>query len=57
MRKYINGKAHYTPCLLYTSPPDNEKQPDRSEQPPAYDLAEDDEIGMVECTVESIRGL
>ena len=26
-------------------------------QPPAYDLAEDDEIGMVECTVESIRGL
>ena len=38
-------------------PPDNEKQPDRSEQPPAYDLAEDDEIGMVECTVESIRGL
>ena len=35
-------------------PPDNEKQPDRSEQPPAYDLAEDDEIGMVECTVDSI---
>ncbi len=28
-------------------PPDKEKQPDRSEQPPAYDLAEDDEIGMV----------
>ena len=35
-------------------PPVNEKQPDRSEQPPAYDLAEDDEIGMVECTVDSI---
>ena len=35
-------------------PPDKEKQPDRSEQPPAYDLAEDDEIGMVECTVDSI---
>ena len=35
-------------------PPDNEKQPDRSGQPPAYDLAEDDEIGMVECTVDSI---
>ena len=35
-------------------PPDNEKQPDRSEQPPAYNLAEDDEIGMVECTVDSI---
>ena len=35
-------------------PPDNEKHPDRSEQPPAYDLAEDDEIGMVECTVDSI---
>ena len=30
------------------------KQPDRSGQPPAYDLAEDDEIGMVECTVDSI---
>ncbi len=38
-------------------PPDKEKQPDHSEQPPAYNLAEDDEIGMVECTVESIRGL
>ena len=38
-------------------PPVKEKQPDHSEQPPAYDLAEDDEIGMVECTVESIRGL
>ena len=38
-------------------PPDNEKQPDRSGPPPDYDLAEDDEIGMVECTVESIRGL
>ena len=38
-------------------PPDKEKQPDHSEQPPAYDLAEDDEIGMVECTVESICGL
>ena len=37
--------------------PVNEKQPDRSGPPPAYDLAEDDEIGMVECTVESIRGL
>ena len=35
-------------------PPDKEKQPDRSEQPPAYDLAEGDEIGMVACTVESI---
>ena len=35
-------------------PPVNEKQPDRSGQPPAYDLAEDDEIGMVECTVDSI---
>ena len=34
--------------------PGKEKQPDRSEQPPAYDLAEDDEIGMVECTVDSI---
>ena len=40
-----------------SKPPVNEKQPDRSEQPPAYNLAEDDEIGMVECTVESIRGL
>ena len=40
-----------------SKPPVNEKQPDRSGQPPAYDLAEDDEIGMVECTVESIRGL
>ena len=38
-------------------PPVNEKQPDHSGQPPACDLAEDDEIGMVECTVESIRGL
>jgi len=38
-------------------PPVKEKQPDRSGPPPAYDLAEDDEIGMVECTVESIRGL
>ena len=38
-------------------PSGKEKQPDRSEQPPTYDLAEDDEIGMVECTVESIRGL
>ena len=38
-------------------PPVKEKQPDHSEQPPACDLAEDDEIGMVECTVESIRGL
>ena len=38
-------------------PANKEKLPDRSEQPPAYDLAEDDEIGMVECTVESIRGL
>ena len=38
-------------------PPYKEKQPDRSEQPPAYDLAEDDEIGMVECTVDSILGL
>ena len=35
-------------------PPYKEKQPDRSGQPPAYDLAEDDEIGMVECTVDSI---
>ena len=35
-------------------PPEKEKQPDRSEQPPAYDLAEDNEIGMVECTVDSI---
>ena len=35
-------------------PPVKEKQPDRSEQPPVYDLAEDDEIGMVECTVDSI---
>ena len=34
--------------------PVQENQPDRSEQPPAYDLAEDDEIGMVECTVDSI---
>ena len=34
--------------------PDKGKQPDRSGQPPAYDLAEDDEIGMVECTVDSI---
>ena len=40
-----------------SKPPVNEKQLDRSEQPPAYDLAEDDEIGMVECTVESICGL
>jgi len=38
-------------------PPGKGKQPDRSGQPPAYDLAEDDVIGMVECTVESIRGL
>ena len=38
-------------------PPEKEKQSDRSGQPPAYDLAGDDEIGMVECTVESIRGL
>ena len=38
-------------------PPNKGKQPDRSGQPPACDLAEDDEIGMVECTVESIRGL
>ena len=38
-------------------PPSKEKQPDRSGQPPACDLAGDDEIGMVECTVESIRGL
>ncbi len=37
--------------------PAQEKQPDRSGPPPDYDLAEDDEIGMVECTVESIRGL
>ena len=35
-------------------PPDNEKQPDRSGPPPDYDLAEDDEIGMVECTVDGI---
>ena len=35
-------------------PPVNEKQPDRSGQPPACDLAEDDEVGMVECTVDSI---
>jgi len=35
-------------------PPDKEKQPDHREPPPAYDLAEDDEVGMVECTVESI---
>ena len=35
-------------------PANKEKLPDRSEQPPAYDLAEDDEIGMVECTVDSI---
>jgi type IV secretory pathway TraG/TraD family ATPase VirD4 len=35
-------------------PPDKEKQPDCSGQPPTYDLAEDDEIGMVECTVDSI---
>ena len=35
-------------------PPDKEKQPDRSEQPPDYDLAADDEIGMVECTVDGI---
>ena len=35
-------------------PLDRENQPDRSEQTPAYDLAEDDEIGMVECTVDSI---
>ena len=35
-------------------PPEKEKQPNRSEQPPAYDLAENDEIGMVECTVDSI---
>ena len=40
--------------LNIPKPPDNEKQPDRSEQPPVYDLAEDDEIGMVECTVDSI---
>ena len=33
---------------------EKEKQSDRSGQPPAYDLAEDDEIGMVECTVDSI---
>ena len=38
-------------------PPAQEKQPDRSGQPPAYDLAEAGEIGMVECTVESIRSL
>ena len=38
-------------------PPNKGKQPDRSGPPPDYDLAEDDEIGMVECTVESIRGL
>ena len=35
-------------------PSNSQKQPDRSEQPPVYDLAEDDEIGMVECTVDSI---
>ena len=35
-------------------PSGKEKQPDRREQTPAYDLAEDDEIGMVECTVDSI---
>ena len=37
-----------------SKPPAQEKQPDRSEQPLTYDLAEDDEIGMVECTVDSI---
>ena len=35
-------------------PPNKGKQPDRSGQPPDYDLAGDDEIGMVECTVDSI---
>ena len=35
-------------------PSGKEKQPDRREQTPAYDLAEDGEIGMVECTVDSI---
>ena len=39
---------------IESKPANKEKLPDRSEQPPAYDLAEDDEIGMVECTVDSI---
>ena len=37
-----------------SKPPVKEKQPDRSEQTPAYDLAEDDEIGMVELTPDTI---
>ena len=41
-------------ALNIPKPPDKEKQPDRSESPPAYDLAEDDEIGMVELTPDTI---
>ena len=37
--------------------PPKEKQPDRSEQTPACALAAEDELGMVECTVDAIVDL